>query len=213
MRTYLVVLGVALLHSASGCTKPQASTPTEPAAGAPATEAPTTQPEMVEGQSGPMVYHRLMAGEPDADAWYPAASTEGAFSVRLPGRFNDFTLPTTRGPMYIIGAVLPDGTRFAATAFRPPDLKEAVEQMYARADGTDPGGQAKRVRVGGLEGVEFRAARPGMNAGAVCFLHSDSTVYTLVVECPQGPMLPPGTKLPDDLERDAAIFFQSFRLK
>jgi hypothetical protein len=162
---------------------------------------------MLEGQSGPMVMHRRAGGEPDADGWYPAVSTEGGFSVRLPGRFDDFTLPTTRGVMYIIGTLRPDGTQFTATAFQPPDLGDAVDRMYKRADGTEASGRAKRLNIEELKGVEFRDARPGVNAGAVRFLHSDSTVYTLVVEYRQG------TKLPPDVERDAAVFFESFQLK
>jgi hypothetical protein len=168
---------------------------------------------MIEGQSAPMVYHRLMAGEPDTEGWYPAASTEGGFSVRLPAKFQDFTLPTIKGPMYIVGTERPDGTWFTATSYQPPNMQAAVEEMYGRADDTEPGGRAKRVKVGGLEGVEFRAAKPGVNSGAVLFLHSDSTAYTLIVECRQGPKLPPGAKLPDAVERDVTIFFQSFRLK
>jgi hypothetical protein len=160
-----------------------------------------------------MVYHRLMAGQPDADGWYPATSTEGGFSVRLPAKFQDFTLPTIRGPMYIVGAERPDGTGFSATSYRVPNMQGAVEEMYGRADATEPGGRAKRVEVGGLEGVEFRDAKPDANSGAVLFLHSDSTVYTLVVACRQGPKLPPGARLPDAVERDVATFFQSFRLK
>src|SRR5690349_16387402 len=46
------------------------------------------------GQNLPpgMTMHRLQAGEPDASGWLTAASTEGGFSVRLPLKFNDFTL-------------------------------------------------------------------------------------------------------------------------
>ena len=40
-----------------------------------------------------LVMHRQMAGEADADGWYPARSTRGGFSVRLPAQFNDFSFP------------------------------------------------------------------------------------------------------------------------
>jgi hypothetical protein len=39
-----------------------------------------------------MKMHRKQAGEPDQSGWMLAASTEGRFSVRLPLKFNDFTV-------------------------------------------------------------------------------------------------------------------------
>src|SRR5262245_46057780 len=56
-----------------------------------------------------MKMHRKQAGEPDATGWMLAKSTEGRFSVKMPIRFNDFTVtevnvnaPAERS--YIVGA-------------------------------------------------------------------------------------------------------------
>jgi hypothetical protein len=81
---------------------------------------------MAPGLAGPngITMHRLQAGTPDADGWYSAVSTNGSFSVRLPGRFNDFTNPGSDDGTklcHTLGSQSPGGMKFSAT--RTPILK------------------------------------------------------------------------------------------
>ena len=64
------------------------------------------------------VMHRIQAGEPEADQWFTAKSTEGNFTVRLPARFNDFTVLSnkdgTEKRFHVLGCVQPGKVKFSA---------------------------------------------------------------------------------------------------
>src|SRR4030095_4903909 len=67
-----------------------------------------------------MKMHRVQAGEPDASGWMIATSTEGGFSVRLPLKFNDFTLEESDAKAatlrsFIVGTKSQEGIKFSAT--------------------------------------------------------------------------------------------------
>jgi hypothetical protein len=73
------------------------------------------------GQQQPaMTMHRAQAGELDSSGWTIVRSTEGGFAVRLPLRFNDFTIADSNpdsptGKMFIVGAKSAEGVKFTAT--------------------------------------------------------------------------------------------------
>jgi hypothetical protein len=62
--------------------------------------APTSRPAI---PHDPPVFHRMKAGRPERDGWYPARSTGCGFRVSTPAAFNDIT----------VSHVEPDGSRVA----------------------------------------------------------------------------------------------------
>ncbi len=86
-----------------------------------------------------MTMHRFQAGEPDASGWMLATSTEGAFSVRLPIKFNDFTIdesdpsaPTLR--LFSVGAASQEKIKFVATRVVYRKGAESAQFFFARAE-------------------------------------------------------------------------------
>jgi hypothetical protein len=106
------------------------------------------------GQTLPkgMTMHRVQAGEPDASGWMVAASTEGGFSVRMPIKFNDFTLvesdpkaPTLR--TFTVGAKSQEGIKLSATRIVYRKGAESAKHFFARFEkGLDLGSTPERVK-------------------------------------------------------------------
>ena len=66
------------------------------------------------------VMHRSGVGQPDSTGWTDANSTEGKFSLRLPGPFDDFTVKNSdegleAGQFFVIRSVTPEGVRLSVT--------------------------------------------------------------------------------------------------
>jgi hypothetical protein len=83
--------------------------------------------------------HRFQAGEPDASGWMLATSTEGAFSVRMPIKFNDFTIdesnpsaPTLR--LFSVGATSQEKIKFVATRVVYRKGAESAQFFFSRAE-------------------------------------------------------------------------------
>ncbi len=79
-----------------------------------------TNPAFGQALPAGMTMHRTQAGEADASGWMVAASTEGGFSVRLPLKFNDFTIAESnpKVPMlraFVVGTKSQEGVKFSAT--------------------------------------------------------------------------------------------------
>lgn len=111
------------------------------------------------GQALPpgMTMHRVQAGEPDASGWMVAASTEGGFSVRLPLKFNDFTIAESdpKAPAlrtYVVGTKSQEGIKFSATRIVYRNGAESAKRFFSRFEkGQDLGstpGRVTPVRVG-----------------------------------------------------------------
>ena len=82
--------------------------------------SPFAVPAFAQAVPPGMKMRRIQAGEPDASGWRVAASTEGEFSVRLPLKFNDFTIGEgdSKAPMlhtFTVGAKSQEGIKFTAT--------------------------------------------------------------------------------------------------
>lgn len=91
--------------------------------------------------------HRSSAGTPGPDGWLEATSTAGNFSVRLPCRFNDFTLTPGAGDV-VQGDALgcgSQGIKFAATRLRYRDAALASKFFEGFAQpGMLPGATLER---------------------------------------------------------------------
>ena len=75
--------------------------------------------------------HRSGAGQLDSTGWTDAKSTEGKFSVRLPGPFDDFTVKNSdetlqAGQFFAIGIVTPEGVSLSVTraSYENPDAAQ-----------------------------------------------------------------------------------------
>jgi hypothetical protein len=87
---------------------------------------------MAHAQSAaPKVTHRLRAGQLDSTGWTDARSTEGKFSVRLPGLFDDFTVRMSdnspeAGQFFLVETLTPEGVKLAVirASYSNPDAAE-----------------------------------------------------------------------------------------
>ncbi len=138
-----------------------------------------------------MTMHRVQAGEPDASGWMLAASTEGGFSVRIPLKFNDFTLresdrnaPAVR--TYTVGAKSSEGIKFSATRIVYRDGAESARRYFARFEkGADLKPESVRPRsVGGRRAVDLVLR----NASSVAYQRAvllDADLVLVVLESPR----------------------------
>jgi len=86
-----------------------------------------------------MTMHRFQAGVPDATGWMIAASTPGGFSVRMPIKFNDFTVDESDPNAavlrtFTVGATSQEKIKFVATRFVYRKGAESAQFFFARAE-------------------------------------------------------------------------------
>lgn len=140
-----------------------------------------------------MTMYRVQAGEPDVSGWMVAASTGGGFSVRLPLKFNDFTIgeSDTKTPVlrrFIVGGKSQEGIKFTATRIVYRKGGESAKQFFARFEkGQDLAATPERVtprRIGGRRAVDLVLKRAAdVSYRRVVKLESDLLV--LIVESPR----------------------------
>jgi len=147
------------------------------------------------GQTLPrgMTMHRVQAGEPDASGWMAAASTEGGFSVRIPLKFNDFTLvesdpkaPTLR--TFTVGAKSQEGIKLTATRIVYRKGAESARHFFSRFEkGLDLGSTPERVRphsIGERRAVDVTFKRKSdVSYQRAVLLESD--LLLMIVESPR----------------------------
>jgi hypothetical protein len=141
-----------------------------------------------------MTMHRVQAGEPDASGWMVAASTGGGFSVRLPLKFNDFTIaesdpkaPALRA--FVVGTRSREGIKFSATRIVYRKGVESAKHFFARFErGQDLGSAPEHVtpvRVGERRAVDLVLKRgPEVSYQRIVLLESD--LLLMIVEYPRG---------------------------
>jgi hypothetical protein len=140
-----------------------------------------------------MKMHRLKAGEPDASGWMVATSTEGGFSVRLPLKFNDFTLTESdpKAPVlrtYTVGTKSKEGIKFSATRFVYRKGAESANYFFSRFEkGQDLGSTPERItphRFGQSRAVDLVLKRESdVSYQRVVILNSD--LLLMIVESPR----------------------------
>jgi len=111
-----------------------------------------------------MTMHRVQAGEPDASGWILATSTEGGYAVRLPLKFNDFTVEESdpRAPaerIYAVGARSQEGIKFTVSRIVYRKGAESARHFFARfAKGEGFDSAPERIaprKVGGRPAVDL----------------------------------------------------------
>lgn len=140
-----------------------------------------------------MTMHRVQAGEPDASGWVTAASTEGGFSVRLPLKFNDFSLtePDPNAPTlrtFTVGAKSQEGIKFSATRIVYRKGAESAKYFFSRFEkGQDLGSTPESLTphsVGERRTVDLTLKKPSAVAyQRAVLLNSD--LLLMIVESPR----------------------------
>lgn len=140
-----------------------------------------------------MTMHRMQAGEPDASGWVTAASTEGGFSVRLPLKFNDFSMidPDATSPTlrtFTVGAKSQEGIKFSATRIVYRKGAESAKYFFSRFEkAQDLGSTPESVtphRIGGRSAIDLTLNK----ASAVSYQRAvllDSDLLLMIVESPR----------------------------
>jgi hypothetical protein len=141
-----------------------------------------------------MKMHRKQAGEaPDAAGWMLARSTEGRFSVRLPLKFNDFTVtesnpgaPAAR--THVVG--VRSSEKIALTATRIVYRKGAAsaKEYFARFEKGEGFGakpeSIKPLKLGQLRAVDLVIKR-GAEVSYQRAVLLDSDLLLMIVEAPR----------------------------
>jgi hypothetical protein len=157
--------------------------------------------------------HRKSVDALDRAGWQPAESTKGHFSVRVPVRFNDFTIHAAdenigETVVHVIGGRSDEGVRFTVTEtpFTPrmknPDIGE-----LATGFGNTPGTKVSDIAQDskdGAERVSFLVTGPASSA-YMQVIKTDTALYSLTLEFPNAKR-----------SRAAQVkgaFFDSFALK
>ena len=211
----VVVVVVAVWPKPEG--PPQTEQQTTPetsgkqAAQAPSGSSPVE--ETVPGSTSGMkvTTHRQAAGEPGEDGWYLAESTEGGYSVKLPNAFNDLTSTTmTKAGLHTthaVGTLTEDQVQYSVTRGNCPDKQPVSEAFaaYLNSQGTDIKEKISLSQAG-MQGMQTKAV-VGRIAVIGRVLANENTVFMLMIKNRAG------TDFTPEMERNAPIFFESFRLK
>lgn len=112
------------------------------------------------------VMHRSGAGQLDSTGWTDAKSTEGKFSVRLPGPFDDFTVKNSdetlqAGQFFAIGTVTSEGVSFSVTraSYDNPDAAQHYFRNWQTGGALGGKQEDRRVtKYRGFDAVEITAA-------------------------------------------------------
>lgn len=159
-----------------------------------------------------VVMHRDEAGELDATGWAVADSTEGAFSVSLPYRYNDFTLQPADATSAIartdvVGSRNEDGVKFSASRVVYRGGAEVARRMFRRVAEGDigPGVAARQAsRLAQLPLVDVERRKEGVHLFQRVVL-AEPDLITLVVEVPQA--------VAEEQRPRVATFFASLRVR
>jgi hypothetical protein len=156
--------------------------------------------------------HRQSAGTLDASGWTPAKSTEGAFSVKLPLLFNDFTTPESNSTepvkrTFVVGGDRIDGARFVAMRVEYREGAKAAKQYFESAkvtmQQTNNPTQAKSLVFGGAPAWEATICQAISGCGSFRYVLAGETVFMLAVEYPLAKR--------DDLRGQISTFFKSLK--
>jgi hypothetical protein len=153
--------------------------------------------------------HRVGVSADDGSGWHPAVSTKGAFSIRMPIPFNDFTIhdASTGEEDHAIGGKSSEGIKFMAvelpvTAKTPADLG-AIPKSFS----SNPANKVfdvSRQTKDGVETMSFSVTGPTSSVH-IRYIKVKGMLYSLSIEFPNAYR-----------EAVAAMkdkFFGSFKLK
>jgi hypothetical protein len=140
-----------------------------------------------------MTMHRIQAGEPDASGWMVAASTQGGFTVRLPLKFNDFTIAeqdakAAARQTFTVGARSQEGIKFTATRIAYRKGAESARHFFSQFEkgqglGVTPE-QVTPQRIGERRAVDL-VLRRGSDVSYQRVVLLESDLLLMTVEAPR----------------------------
>lgn len=155
--------------------------------------------------------HRQQAGKPDASGWAEAASSEGAFTVRVPCPFNDFTVDDAAPEAvavqaFVVGCVRPDGVKFSATRVRYRRGAEDARALF-KSNGETTKWPGAKVVAGKHRGLPVVDVVEAERCVAARFVLAGDDGFALTVEGPSGAPVCQG------LPAEAGKFFESLAVR
>ena len=166
--------------------------------------------ETPEGKAKMLMY-RIQAGEVDKDGWYFAKSTPGGFSVRLPAKFNDYSVLVTERDgkeikTYMVGTVTDKQVKYSVSAMPIATSKiqklEDLPKEFAKESKVTA---QKKLEINGAQGLEFRVENARSKAAFRLWKTRDS-IFMLIADAYVDP--PHWVDLHDSIVR----FQESFKL-
>ena len=145
----------------------------------------------------------------DGSGWHPAVSTKGAFSIRLPIPFNDFTTHDLRtGEVsHAVGGKSSEGIKFMAVEIpvtkKTPDDLGAIPKSFS-SNPANKVSDVSRQTKDGADILSFSVTGPASTAH-FRYIMVEGVLYTLSIETPNA-----------HREEVAAMkdkFFGSFKLR
>jgi hypothetical protein len=157
--------------------------------------------------------HRAGVDSKDASGWYPAASTKGSFSVRMPIPFNDFTVrpsdpksdPKTGEVTHVIGGKSSEGIKLSAVEIpasdnSAPSLDKVLADFSAK-----PGSKVsdvQRATKGDVDTLSFSVSG-AQTSTHTRMIKTKAATYVLTIEFPNAHR--------DDVAAIREEFFGSFK--
>ncbi len=140
--------------------------------------------------NAPPLMHRIDAGVFNARGWTVAESTNGDFSVQMPGPFSDFSM--TGGPTAIadhmegIGGKAPNGIVFTAMKllYDTQGTASAEFEKFKSGEGL-PSPVVKPTTAGGLPALDISYADENLATNQRIILAGED-LFTLTIEWPPG---------------------------
>jgi hypothetical protein len=154
--------------------------------------------------------HRAGVDSKDPSGWHLAVSTKGAFSVRMPIPFNDFTVRSTdpktgEDVTHVIGGKSSEGIKLSAVEM-PASAKSALSLEKILADfSAKPGSKVsdvQRAAKGDVDILSFTLSGAQTSAH-VRYVKTKSATYALTIEFPNAHR--------DDVAAIREEFFGSFK--
>lgn len=136
-----------------------------------------------------MVVHQHNAGTPDSEGWCKGESTEGNFSVEVPGVYDDYTLVTDTTPgnkvtIYGVGATVDNlGSFTVQEEKRPANLPYLTLEQFEEQEKPFLNGKPKKFMVDGFEGIELEIAN-APNGKYMRYLRLRNSTITMTLEFP-----------------------------
>jgi hypothetical protein len=122
--------------------------------------------------------HRAGVDSKDASGWYPAASTKGSFSVRMPIPFNDFTVrssdpKTGEEVTHVIGGKSSEGIKLSAVEIPASDKKAPTLDKILADFSAKPGSKVSDVQ---------RAAKGDVDTLSLSISGAQTSTHTRIIK-------------------------------
>ena len=139
-----------------------------------------------------MTMYRIQAGSLDASGWAVAESTPGAFAVRTPCAFNDFSMDQSAAntpviKSYTLGCLRPDKRKFSATRIQYRNGAKDARSFFennAKGEGR-PGAHISRSTYEGMPVVDIAIENKAL-CGFLRYVLAHDDVLLLATEAPRG---------------------------